>query len=350
MTKIDADAHVIETPKTWSYMRDDERQFRPQIFVRNPDDGAGGAANQLSEYWKIGDHFQNKMNVGSNVPAEARDMVDIKRRLAHMDETSVDIQVLYPTLFLRPCTSEHDVEFALVRSYNRWLAEIWQQSDDRLHWVATPPLRSLIDPGLVRAELEFCKDNGASGIFMRGMECEMLCNHRYFFPLYEMAEGLDLAICFHAGNNSFQNYNSFEAGTKIAVFKAPVMSACYHILADGIPAQFPKLRWAFVEASAQWVPYVLNEVKIRYSSKGERMPDTILTDNNFYITTQRTDDLNWLLSEIGDDNLIIGTDYGHKDIAVEIEALSRLGTDGSVPASSVDKILQANPAKLYALT
>lgn len=349
MPKIDADAHVVETPRTWSHMQGDEQKFRPQIFVRDPNDGAPYRANQRNEFWKIGDEFQTKTNVGDNVPSDARDMENIRRRLDHMDEIGVDVQVLFPTLFLRPCTTEHDVELALVRSYNRWLADIWKQSNGRLRWVAAPPLRSLIDPGKVRAELEFCKENGACGIFMRGLECELLITHRYFNPLYEMAQDLDLAICFHAGNNSFANHNSFSRDTKLSIFKMPVMAACYHLLGEEIPGRYPGLRWAFIEASAQWVPYILNEVKIALLGKGKRMPDSLLSDSHFYITTQRTDDLPWLLSEIGDDNLIIGTDYGHKDVAVEIEALKRLGNDGTLPAVSVDKILQSNPGTLYAI-
>src|SRR5688572_2299350 len=131
MPKIDADAHVVETPRTWSFMRPEEQKFRPQIFVRDLTDGAPVQSNQKNEFWKIGDHFQTKTNVGDNVPADARDMENIKRRLDHMNEIGVDIQVLYPTLFLRPCTTEHDVELAICRSYNRWLADIWSQSNNR---------------------------------------------------------------------------------------------------------------------------------------------------------------------------------------------------------------------------
>lgn len=348
MPKIDSDAHVIETPKTWEYLRDDEMRFRPQLFVRDPSDGAAKGTKQQS-YWKIGDNFVRNTNIGRNVPASARDMADIQRRLDHMDETGVDIQVLFPTIFLMPCTTEPDVEFALVRSYNRWLSEIWAQSENRLRWVAIPPLLSLLDPGKVRAELEFCKQNGACGIFMRGMECERLITHRYFNPLYEMAQDLDLAVCFHAGNNSFANFNSFERGVSFSINKAPVVMACYHLLSDEIPARFPKLRWAFIEATAQWVPFVLNAVEVRHSGAGKRILDDVLTRNNFYVTVQRTDDLHWLLTEIGDDNLLIGTDYGHGDTAVEIEALRRLPADGTLSTSSVDKIIQKNPSRLFGI-
>ncbi|MBT3792381.1 MAG: amidohydrolase family protein [Rhodospirillales bacterium] len=349
MPTIDADAHVLETPDTWSYMSEDEQEFRPQIFTRDPNDGAPYRENQRRDYWKIGDHFQTKTNVGSDVPVEARDMVDIKRRLDHMNEIGVDIQVLYPTLFLRPVTTEHDVELMLVKSYNRWLADIWKQSDNRLRWVAMPPLLSMIDPGKVRAELEFCKANGAVGIFMRGFECEMLAGHRYFFPLYAMAEELGLAITFHAGNNSFANHNSFSRDAGMLIFKFPVMAAFLDVLVRGIPERFPNLHWAFIEASAQWVPYMLGEAKMRIERQGRRMSDHILDDNHFFITTQKSDDLNWLLEELGSDNLVVGTDYGHKDSATEVQALKRMSEDGNIPPAILKSILETNPSRLYAL-
>ncbi len=349
MLKIDADAHVIETPRTWSFMGADEQEYRPQIFVRNPADGAPMRSDQRNEYWKLGEKFWAKTNVGFDVPEEARDMIDIERRLKHMDEIDIDVQILYPTMFLRPMTKDHYVEFALARAYNRWLADIWKQAKQRLLWVAAPPLLSLIDAGKVRAELEFCKENGACGIFMRGMECERMVTDKYFDPLYEMAQELDLAICFHAGNNSFANFESAPPDAAMMQFKFPVMGAFCNLLMKKTPERFPALRWAFVEISAQWVPFILNEVAHRVVRSGGKPSDTMLSDSNFYITTQKSDQLNWLLSEIGEDNLIVGTDYGHNDTATEIDAIRRLGTDGTLTATAVNKILAANPSKLYGL-
>jgi len=350
MPRIDADAHVIETPRTWDFMMPEEADFRPQIFLRDPNDGAPVKSNQRNEYWKIGEHFQTKTNVADDLPEDVRDMENIEGRLRHMDETGVDVQVLFPTLFLRPTTTEHDREFAIVRSYNRWLAKIWQRSANRLRWVAIPPLYSLVDAGKVRAELEFCKANGACGVFMRGFECERFANDRYFYPLYKMAEELDLSICFHAGNNSFANHDSYLRDLGIMIFKFPVMGAFMYLLGDEVPKRFPGLRWAFIEASAQWVPYMFGEARMRLSGRGVRVGDDLLEKSNYFITTQKTDDLNWLLNEIGDQNLIIGTDYGHKDVAVEIEALQRLATEGTIPGASATAILETNPGRLYAIS
>ena len=349
MPTIDADAHVIETPKTWSYMEEHEQDFRPQIFVRDTTDGAPVRSNQRREYWMLeGQAMSKGSNVGKDVAVESGTMADINQRLNHMDEIGVDIQVLFPSLFLRPLTQERDTDFALARSYNRWLADIWTHSPKRLRWVAVPPLLSLADKGKIRDELAFCKEHGACGIFLRGVECERLISHRHFFPLYEIAQELDLAVCLHAGVNSVPYHNIFLPNSSLMTFKFPVIGAFNGLLEDEIPRRFPKIRWAFIEASAQWVPYALGEARLRLLTKGRRVsPGNLMTDNNFFVTTQHTDNLPWLLGEVGDDNLIIGTDYGHKDTATEVMAVKRLSTDGSIPAASAKKILETNPGKLY---
>jgi predicted TIM-barrel fold metal-dependent hydrolase len=56
-----------------------------------------------------------------------------------------------------------------------------------------------------------------------------------------------------------------------------------------------------------------------------------------------------ILPYAGEDNLVIGTDYGHSDSSTEIEALRLLKQDGKVPARVIDKILGDNPRALYGL-
>ena len=350
MTIIDADAHVIETPETWTYMTGEDEQFRPQIFERSDRDSAPHRPNQRTEYWVIDERMLSKgSNVGRDVPEDSRVLASVESRLRHMDEIGVDIAVIFPTLFLRPLTREPDVDLALARSYNRWLADIVAEGGDRLRWVMVPPLLSMADRGLMREELEFAKAHGACGIFMRGMECERLPSHRYFFPFYAMAEELDLAICFHAGINSFQVHDAYEGDVAMFRAKFPVLGAFNMLMQEEIPARFPGLRWAFIEASAQWLPYMLGEARIRLNRRGRPVPGDLLGVNNFFVTTQMTDDIAGLVEEIGDDHLLIGTDYGHKDTATEIHAMRRLAEDGGLPEASVRKILEANPARLFAI-
>jgi predicted TIM-barrel fold metal-dependent hydrolase len=75
-----------------------------------------------------------------------------------------------------------------------------------------------------------------------------------------------------------------------------------------------------------------------------------LKDNNIWVTVETTDDIPYVIDRVGDDNLVIGTDYGHTDTSAQIEALRLLKENGKVPRASVDKILGANPTVLYGLT
>ena len=57
----------------------------------------------------------------------------------------------------------------------------------------------------------------------------------------------------------------------------------------------------------------------------------------------RLDDIPYVLKYTGEDNLVIGTDYGHNETASEIEALRNLRGQEGIAPSVVDKILSHNP-------
>lgn len=352
---IDADAHVIETEQTWSFMLEEDRRFAPELLV---------SSKTGVEFWRIDDRVFPNSNLGLNVPEDARDLTDVNSRLAHMDALSIDIQVLYPSLFLRPLTARADVELALCRGYNRWLAEIWKLGKDRLRWVVLPPLRSM-DRAI--EEINFGKAHGACGIFMRGFEGERLLSDSSLFPIYEQAQRLDLAICVHAGTGDFGYYDQFGQDV-FSRFKLPSVGAFNNLIYQGVPERFPKLRWSFVETTSQWIPYAVNDLIIRTQAEREfqrRYADHVLSkvrpkernlaaanllrDNRIYVACQTSDDFAYVIEYAGEDNLIVGTDYGHADYSNDIEALQTLACGGKISPSLAQKILADNPKILYGL-
>ncbi len=265
-------------------------------------------------------------NLGTDTSRESRELTDIDARLRHMDELEIDIQVIYPTLFLRPVTQNMDVEYALCYSYNRYMADIWKQSQNRLRWAVLPPMLSPTPK--IREELEFAKENGACGIFVRGLECERQLTDTYFYPLYEAAGELDLPICDHAGSNSFIIHdffntvgsNKFNSGVLFNKFKLVTVGACHAMILDGLAAKFPKVRWGILEASSQWIPYILNDLQLRFERQQRDFPDKgdVLKQNNIWVACQFTDDLDIVVPSAGEGQLMIGTDYGHHDTATNI--------------------------------
>jgi predicted TIM-barrel fold metal-dependent hydrolase len=254
--------------------------------------------------------------------------------------------VIYPTFFITPVSRRPDIDLAVSRSYNRWMAGIVEKAPDRFRWVVVPPLQTLEH---LAEELKFGKENGACGIYMRGLEVERVLSDPYFYPLYQQASALDLPICVHSANGAFTTYDFFADDPGFSKFKLAVIGAFHAFVFHGIPQRFPKLRIGIIEVSAQWLSYAVHDLARRFARRGKPFPQCVLKENRIYVTCQTDDDLDHVLGYAGEDNLVIGTDYGHADNAVEIEALRKLRDDGKVPARVIDKILGDNPRAFYGL-
>jgi predicted TIM-barrel fold metal-dependent hydrolase len=339
MKTIDADAHVIENESTWDYMLESERAFKPQVV------GPINAGDP-NDYWMIDGRVIPRSNVERKLPVGAREMSDLSVRLEHMDELGIDFQIIYPTFFITPISRRPDIDLAVSRSYNRWMADIVSKASDRFRWVVVPPLQNLEH---MAEELKFGKEHNACGIYMRGLEAERSLSDPYFYSLYEQASALDLPICVHSANGAFTTYDFFSDDPGFSKFKLAVIGAFHSFVFHGIPQRFPELKIGIVEVSAQWIPYAVHDLARRFARRGRTFPQNVLKENRIYVTCQTDDDLDHVLRYAGEDNLVIGTDYGHADNAVEIEALRKLRSDGRIGGRVVDKILQDNPTAFYGL-
>ncbi len=79
------------------------------------------------------------------------------------------------------------------------------------------------------------------------------------------------------------------------------------------------------------------------------MDDDPLKTNNIWVTCQTDDDLPYVLKYAGEDNLVVGTDYGHQDQSSEIEAMRVMREQGDVEPRVIDKIMGENAVKFYGL-
>jgi predicted TIM-barrel fold metal-dependent hydrolase len=343
MAIIDADAHVVENEYTWDFMPEEDQPHRPAILVPKQ-----GHKTRAGEYWFIdGRVFAKDVNVGLDTDAETREASDVKKRLAHMDELGVTTHVLYPTVFLRPLAYHPEVEVALARGYNRWVGNIHAQSEGRLRWTVIVPTSRM---DIAIEELNYGKEHGACGVFMRGIEGDHRLTDPYLYPLWEEAQRLDLPICVHAATGKFEFFDYFARDAGFSTFKLPAVGAFHDIIMKDMHMKFPDLRWAFVEISASWLPYAMNDLSVRSVRQGVRWAGReLLQERNIFVALQTTDDIDYIVETAGEDNLMIGTDYGHNDTSTELRALTNLRDNGGISPALAEKILDANPRRLYGL-
>ena len=355
---IDADAHVLETDHTWDYMDPSEEQFRPSTLVNKDDPTrqmwlADGKVRGL-RFPSLSDDQLARLSERSGydvrTPQASAQLDDVGVRLAHMDDLGIDVQVLFTTFWLVQVAERPEAEVALCRSFNRWMADIWSKGGGRLRWACVVPTLSI---GEAVRELQHAKDHGAVAVMMRSIEGSRLLVDPYFYPLYEEASRLDLAMTVHVSNANPSAVDAltspYDQASSFMPLRIPTVGSCLVHLMSDVPVTFPKLRWGFIEVSAQWVPWVVKEAKRRAQKQGRRLPGDLFRAYNVYVAAETDDDLPMIVSYMGEDNLVLGTDYGHTDISGQIDAMTAFRADESLSEELKDKVLSHNPAALYGI-
>jgi predicted TIM-barrel fold metal-dependent hydrolase len=354
---IDADAHVVETERTWEYLDADDGRYRPTLYTAAGETrrgvwGAGGQLRSLSFYETREQlaELSKKSGYDVEVSPEGRHMDDIGARLRDMDRLGIDVQVLYNSFWLTAVTDDPAAERALCRSWNRWMADVCGPVGDRLRWTCVVPVMSM---DACIEQVRFAKEHGAVGVMMRSIEGSRLLVDPYFYPLYAEAERLNMPICVHVSNASpavMEGMRSVhDRAASFYSLRVPTVGSCLvHIMSE-VPERFPTLRWGFIEVSAQWVPWIVKEARRRAKKQSRNMSDDVLQAANVYVACEADDDLPMILKYSGEENIVIGTDYGHTDISGETDAITTFRAREDVSPEVKTKILQDNPKALYGL-
>ena len=364
---IDSDAHVLECEGTWEYLAASEQEFRPQI--------ASITTDETRQHWVLdgrvcGFRFatlteralaerSEQSGRGLVTPAAARDLRDVEIRLAHMDQLGIDIQVLHNTLWLEQVSDRPEVETALCRSWNRWMAESVEPSRGRLRWCCVVSV--LGSPEEMRSEIEFARRHGAVGVAVRPFERDLMMTDPQFFPVYETAAALGMAVVVHIANGDPELARKLKARPSteseraggfdprlFATFRIPTVAACFRLLTSGIPSVFPEIRWGFIEASAGWIPWISSEVSSRFK-KTPTAESNPFSDANVFVTTEMSDDHRYILDQVGPNVLVIGTDYGHTDPSSDLDAIAAFRKLTSLTEAEKTAVLYDNARRLYGI-
>ena len=246
MGLIDCDSHVLENEDTWSYLDPTEREYRPKVIQFEEAEGDGFAPPKC---WIAGDTWirrfpqdGNFRGNGNVFESSALDLTNTKARIEDLDSLGIDVQIMISSFFIGVEIDHPLAEAALTRSYNRWVADLASDSKSRLRWTLRPPLR-LLDRAF--EEMAFGKEHGAVGIHLRGVEHGMFLSDPYFFPLYERAQELDLAIVVHIGSSIRKTeVPPLVAWCPPAFLNQlnPLLTAFYAVISSDFDDRFPRLR------------------------------------------------------------------------------------------------------------
>jgi predicted TIM-barrel fold metal-dependent hydrolase len=345
MGYVDVDTHGIETNATWEYLDPQEREYKPQCVVT--EDGDDSVRMWIVDNAQFPYGRTTTSNVVTLVEREARDLRDVPLRVKWMDKLGVDYQVAYPSIFIGLQIRKPDLQAALARSYNRWMADVHAQSKGRILWAAVPAVGDL-DRAI--EDITEARKHGAVAVFVRPVEANRFLTDHYFDPLFAAAQELDMAIGVHMGF-CFESLLVDPNGV-VAFNAVPNAATCMNLLKGDISARFPKLRFGLLESSASWIPFALQEAR-RAGLGGWREVREVtkdsLAEKNIFVAATIDDDIGYLIGQCGTETLVLGSDFGHADRGTDIECHSILMSRTDADRSALQKIVDTNGRKLYGL-
>ncbi|HYU20295.1 MAG TPA: amidohydrolase family protein [Chloroflexota bacterium] len=369
MRVIDADAHVEESPATFAdpYWDPVFADRRPQVIQARE-----------SAYWLIdgrtwprrtgrgAHHFATPAAVGQQKtrwtaskpdPLESIVLSDVNARIRYNVSEGIDLQVIFPTLFLGyPLAEDMALQNALCRCYNSWTADVCGQRPEALKWVAVVNLGDV--PAAVD-ELLRARELGAIGVLTLGTVGEEKLDNPRFDAFYAQVQDLDLALAVHVGWPSASLGSLYDTvyDSLVLPFTVSMFTGFLDIVAGGVLDRFPRLRACFFEAGCHWIPFLLERMdhyyemaveRGRWEYHAKRKPSEYVQGGNVYFGFEVEDHLlPQVLEMVGSKQFIYASDIPHGDRLFGSVAYLRDRSD--VSDSDKELLLGGNAARYYKL-
>ncbi|MGH7318434.1 MAG: amidohydrolase family protein [Candidatus Rokuibacteriota bacterium] len=375
---MDSDLHTMEPDDLWPrYLDEPFKRFAP-VFTRAPD----GPPDQPTI--RTGDLTIGEMTVR---PPSVRAAADLHRRavarhphnavaaargydaqshLQAMDIEGIDVAILYGTRgrqVLMHDDLDPELAAALARAHNDWTRDYCAADPRRLKFAAQIAFHDV--ELAVREARRAVRELGAVAVV--GNPNPVNGRHIHdpdLEPLWEAIEELGVPVGFHpTGLSSLRDDiarrlldhpNGRLIGTA-ARNPMELMLAFASLAAGGVLERHPRLRCAFLEGTCGWLPWWLwrlDETWEKFGPGSEVRVSSRPSEYFFrqcYVATDADETvLRQVVEAVGDDAIVVSTDYPHSD-GLFPDAMDEFIALEGVSDKTKAKILWDNCARLYPL-
>ncbi len=341
----DADSHLIES-RGWlesyatDYVKDnlsagvfslDIPQLQP--FMDQADKRLAGGDPEMTEALKA-NLFGHKAKLNQWMAFGA---VDKTERSEALDIAGLSAQLVFPTLaasrFARH--TEMDVVFGGCDALNRAMVDFCSD-DGRMLPVGYLSLR---DPDRAVSSLKLALESGIKAVWIGSDAVEGRApSHVAYDPLWAMMEEAGVPVTLHigSGRNITREYMNTGVEREIAASmsnlettKPKDMPVIHHTIErwltcmvyDGVLERFPRLKIAFVELGANWLPACLANLDMGVSLLGKfdvnlkklSLKPSEYVQRQLRVAPLHTENTGWILRNVGKDMLMFNTDYPHPE-------------------------------------
>jgi predicted TIM-barrel fold metal-dependent hydrolase len=285
---------------------------------------------------------------------------DPRAHLAVMDKEGIDAGFFYPTCAsfllgmdaMAPATAA-----AFARAYNDWLRDFCSVDPQRLRGVG---LVSRHDPEDMVTELRRISSFGWTAVVLRPNPVKgRILSHPDYEPFWTECERRSIAVSIHEGTHSrlpTAGADRFTSRFAQHACSHPLeqMMALLALIEGGVLERHPTLQVAFLEAGVGWLPYWLWRLdEVEYGSLAAEVQGNVRMKPSDYFRRQCFVSLEpgepylpEVLRFIGEDSLLLGSDFPHFDHDLDIVDKT-LALGACLPDGALEKLLWRNAARFY---
>jgi predicted TIM-barrel fold metal-dependent hydrolase len=288
-----------------------------------------------------------------------RRLTDPELRLKDQARDGVQGEVLYGILGASMRIGDDDAATEMLRVYNDWLAGFCRAHPDRYAGLACIPSHD-IDAAVAEVE-RVAKEGAVCGLDIANRPNLAPLWDPWWNPLWAIAAEVGLPVHFHTIGGKIPDFNKLEPkvgraafATVISSFQMYMGQTLMAVIFAGVLEHHPNLKFVIGESGIGWIPYVLDHMDLEWEDQFKDL-DLKMKPSDYWrrqcYATYQSDRIGIkLLDEIGEDNIMWGSDFPHPD-GVWPDSQEYIQRElGHLPENRRRKIICGNAAKLYGFT
>jgi len=317
-----------------------------------------GSAGRLYEPGKI--HRSDRMaSTGLYDPKQQkiRRLTNPDLRLEDQERDGIQAEVLYGILGATSRLNDDEAAGEMLRIYNDWLADFCSKQPERYAGLANIPNH---DRDAAVGEIEQVARRGN----VRGLEIARKYGMTplwdpWWNPVWDAAAASGLPVHFHTiGSGVRRDFTKLPPKVALAARAAGITSfqmymsdVLMSVIFAGVLEHHPGIKLVIGEAGTGWIPYILQRMDAEWEDQFKeldlKMPPSEYWRRQCYATYQSDPIGVKLLDELGEDNIMWGSDFPHPD-GVWPDSQEYIQRElGHLPEATHKKIVCDNAAKLY---
>jgi predicted TIM-barrel fold metal-dependent hydrolase len=302
-----------------------------------------------------------------------RRLSDPELRLKDQDRDGVQAEVLYGILGSSTRMADPEAAVEVIRIYNDFLADFTETHPERFAGLACIP-SSPIEAAVSEVK-RVVKRGGVRGLDVANTLDMPPLYDPCWNPLWDVIDDSGLPLHFHTVGGRMpdgirktlwgsawgekvdapMDFRVARAGFAVHIsgFQIYMSTILMSMIYGGVLERHPRMRMVIGEGGIGWIPYILDHMNLEWEDQfgdlGLSMKPSEYWHRQCYATYQSDRIGIKMIDELGEDNVMWGSDFPHPD-GVWPDSTEVIEKElGHLPAKTRRKIVCENAGRLYGL-